>query len=287
MVLGAGGFKVTSARVRGRGHPLGRAAPPAAVLLDLRLPDGSGVEVCRTLRQWSAAPLIVVSAMDDEDQKIEALDAGADDYVTKPFSAAGAAGARARGDPALGGPPGDAPLIRFGDAVVDLERRLVRRAGDAGPPDGARVRAARLPARHPGRVLTHAALLQRVWGPSSSTETHYLRVYMANLRRKLEPDPATPPLPAHRERGRLPARERPLRTPSRASSPTRRAGSGRGCSAEIVPARKSSPTSPSARVAASALACRTPACAIRWLIASWERVSRTSRGSACGRGPPA
>ena len=192
VVLRSGGFKVASAGSAAEAVRAAALRPPAAVLLDLRLPDGSGVEVCRTIRQWSAAPLIVVSASDDEDQKIEALDAGADDYVTKPFSASELL-ARVRAAIRRSAvPPGDAPVIRFGDAVIDLERRLVRRGGD---PIHLTVREYELLAclaRHPGRVLTHAALLQSVWGPSCDTETHYLRVYMANLRRKLESDPATP-----------------------------------------------------------------------------------------------
>ncbi len=192
VVLRAGGFRVMSAASAGEAIRSVALSPPAAVLLDLRLPDGSGVDVCRTLRQWSTAPLIVVSASDDEDQKIEALDAGADDYVTKPFSASELL-ARVRAAIRRSAvSPGDAPVIRFGEAVIDLERRLVRRCGD---PIHLTVREYELLAclaRHPGRVLTHAALLQSVWGPSYDTETHYLRVYMANLRRKLEPDPATP-----------------------------------------------------------------------------------------------
>lgn len=192
VVLRAGRFRVMSAASAAEAIRSAALRPPAAVLLDLRLPDGSGVEVCRTLRQWSAAPLIVVSAIDDEDQKIEALDAGADDYVTKPFSASELL-ARVRAAIRRSAvPPGDVPVIRFGDAVVDLERRVVCRRGDAIHLTVREYELLACLARHPGCVLTHAALLTSVWGPSYDTETHYLRVYMANLRRKLEPDPATP-----------------------------------------------------------------------------------------------
>ena len=166
--------------------------PPDAVVLDLRLPDGSGVEVCRRLREWSQAPVVVVSAVDEEDEKIAALDAGADDYVTKPY-AVGELLARLRA--ALrraAAPAGKPPAVRFGDVEVDLARREVHRAGRPVHLTPHEYGLLAELARHPGRVLTHRALLAAVWGPEYGGETHYLRVYMANLRRKLEEDPARP-----------------------------------------------------------------------------------------------
>jgi two-component system KDP operon response regulator KdpE len=162
------------------------------VVLDLRLPDGSGVEVCRRLREWSQAPVVVVSAVDEEDEKIAALDAGADDYVTKPY-AVGELLARVRA--ALrraAAPAGEAPAVRFGDVEVDLARREVVRGGVPVHLTPHEYGLLAELARHPGRVLTHGALLGAVWGPEYRAETHYLRVYMANLRRKLEEDPSRP-----------------------------------------------------------------------------------------------
>ncbi len=276
VVLRTGGFRVASAGTAAEAVRAAALRPPTAILLDLRLPDGSGVEVCRTIRAWSDAPLIVVSAADDEELKIEALDAGADDYVTKPFSAPELL-ARVRAAIRRSAvPEGDAPVVRFGDAEVDLERRLVRRAGRPVHMTAHEYELLACLARHPGRVLTHAALLQRVWGPAYGTETHYLRVYIANLRRKLEPEPASPRhiltesgvgyrLRASPERG------------GRGQPGPRSAGSR--LTAVIVPARKSSPVRPSASCAARALARRTPAWAMRWLVASWVRDRRTPRAS--------
>lgn len=165
---------------------------PDAVVLDLRLPDGDGIEVCRRLREWTQVPVVVVSAMDGEGDKIAALDAGADDYVTKPYSTGELlARLRAALRRAAAGEEG-APTVSFGDITIDLVRREVRRGG-------ARVHLTPLEysllaelARHPGRVMTHAALLRAVWGLAYQGETRYLRVYMANLRRKLEEDTSRP-----------------------------------------------------------------------------------------------
>ncbi len=190
--LRAAGYDVSGAETVAAALEAAALRPPDAVVLDLRLPDGSGVEVCRRLREWSRAPVVVVSAVDEEDEKIAALDAGADDYVTKPY-AVGELLARLRA--ALrraAAPAGEPPMVRFGDVEVDLARREVARAG--GPVHLTPHEYGLLAelARHPGRVLTHRALLSAVWGPEYGGETHYLRVYMANLRRKLEEDPSRP-----------------------------------------------------------------------------------------------
>ncbi|MGD9695904.1 MAG: response regulator [Thermoleophilia bacterium] len=190
--LRAAGFEVRTAVSAAAAFDAIALDAPDAIVLDLRLPDLDGVEVCRRLREWSRVPVIVVSAMHEEAQKIAALDAGADDYVTKPY-AAGELLARIRA--ALrraAGAGADDPLVEFGDVHVNLALREVRR-------EGARVHLTPLEydllaelARNPGRVMTHETLLQAVWGLSHCGQTHYLRVYMANLRRKLERDPSRP-----------------------------------------------------------------------------------------------
>jgi two-component system KDP operon response regulator KdpE len=190
--LRAAGYQVSGAETAAGALEAAALRPPDAVVLDLRLPDGSGVDVCRRLREWSQAPVVVVSAVDEEDEKIAALDAGADDYVTKPY-AVGELLARLRA--ALrraAAPVGEPPAVRFGDVEVDLARREVARAGERVHLTPHEYRLLAELARHPGRVLTHPALLSAVWGPEYGSETHYLRVYMANLRRKLEEDPARP-----------------------------------------------------------------------------------------------
>ena len=184
---------------------LGAAAlqPPDAVVLDLLLPDGTGTEVCRELRTWSEAPIIVVSAVGDEDEKIAALDAGADDYVTKPF-AIGELLARLRAALRRATTPGE-PVVEVGAIRLDLEQRSV-------DVDGTRVHLTphefgilRLLAQNEGKLLTHRAILREVWGPAYGDESNYLHVYVSQLRRKIEPDPARPRYLAHRARCRLPA----------------------------------------------------------------------------------
>jgi two-component system, OmpR family, KDP operon response regulator KdpE len=190
--LRAAGYQVSGAETAAGALEAAALRPPDAVVLDLRLPDGSGVDVCRRLREWSQAPVVVVSAVDEEDEKIAALDAGADDYVTKPY-AVGELLARLRA--ALrraAAPAGEPPGVRFGGVEVDLARREVARGGEPVHLTPHEYRLLAELARHPGRVLTHRALLTAVWGPEYGSETHYLRVYMANLRRKLEEDPARP-----------------------------------------------------------------------------------------------
>lgn len=191
--LNAAGYQVTGAATAEEALRAAAMRTPDVVVLDLRLPDASGLEVCRRLREWSQVPVIVVSAHDAEEDKIAALDAGADDYVTKPY-ATGELLARVRAVTrrAATAAPGAAPQVAFGGVVVDLALRSVTR-------DGAPVHLtpreydllAEL-ARHAGRVITHPALLRAAWGPGYERETHYLRVYMARLRGKLEGDASDP-----------------------------------------------------------------------------------------------
>lgn len=169
---------------------------PAVIILDLGLPDIDGLEVCRRLRRWTDTPIIVLTAEGAESRKVQALDEGADDYVTKPFStpellARVRVALRHRKEPQS---PETSPILTVGEIEIDLPRRRVTMRGsevDLTPKEFAFLTAL---ARHPGRVLTHGMLLREVWGPDYGAETHYLRVYASHLRRKLEDDAAHPHL---------------------------------------------------------------------------------------------
>ena len=166
---------------------------PDLVVLDLGLPDGDGIDFIRGLRTWSEIPVIVLSARTMETDKIAALDAGADDYLDKPFGT-GELLARVRAQ--LRRHPrasADAQsLLEFGDVRIDLVRRTVERAGAALHLTPIEYRLLTHLASHPNRVLTHPQLLKAVWGPSHSEDTHYVRIYMGHLRAKLEADPSQP-----------------------------------------------------------------------------------------------
>jgi len=164
--------------------------PPDAVILDLVLPDMRGTEVCRKLRTWTAAPVLVLSVVGDESEKVAALDAGADDYVTKPF---GVDELLARLRAALRrAEPSTEPVVVVGDLRIDLEAREVMLAGARVQLTPHEYELLRLLARHEGKLLTHQAILREVWGEAYAGESHYLHVYVSQLRRKLEPDPARP-----------------------------------------------------------------------------------------------
>ncbi len=166
---------------------------PDLVVLDLGLPDGDGIDFIRSLRTWSEIPIIVLSARTTESDKIAALDAGADDYLVKPFGT-GELLARVRAQ--LRRHPrasADVPsVLEFGDVRIDLVRRKVERAGVALHLTPLEYRLLTHLASHPNRVLTHPQLLKAVWGPSHSEDTHYVRIYMGHLRAKLEADPSQP-----------------------------------------------------------------------------------------------
>ena len=168
---------------------------PDVIILDLGLPDRDGVEVIAELRSWSRIPIIVVSARGQERSKVEALDAGADDYLTKPFGVAELL-ARVRvalrhiADKTADMP--DTGEFRIGDLVVNLNSRIVTIGDREVHLTPTEYRLLTVLIRHAGRVVTHDLLLTEVWGPARSEETQYVRVFMANLRRKLEPDPARP-----------------------------------------------------------------------------------------------
>jgi two-component system, OmpR family, KDP operon response regulator KdpE len=171
---------------------LSRAAmrPPEGVILDLLLPDRNGIEVCRELRRWTDAPVLVLSAVGAEQEKVAALDAGADDYVTKPFGIDELL-ARLRAALRRADTP-SAPIVELGDLTVDLERMLVTRGGEPVALTPTEFELLRLFVRNEGKLLTHPMILREVWGPNYGTESHYLHVYVSQLRRKIEPDPARP-----------------------------------------------------------------------------------------------
>ena len=166
---------------------------PAIILLDLGLPDLDGLEVLKRLREWSEAPVLVLSVRDDEAGKVAALDAGADDYVTKPFSTPELL-ARLRAAQRKTRPEQETSVFKTGDLVIDLTSRVITRAGKEIKVTATEYALLRLFVRHPGRVLTHRYILREIWGAKSEEHRQYLRVYVTHLRRKIEPDRANPSL---------------------------------------------------------------------------------------------
>jgi two-component system KDP operon response regulator KdpE len=190
--LGARGYRVVSAGSGGEAIDLVTRASPAAVILDLGLPDIDGVELCRRIRTWSDVPIIVLTADDTEHRKVEVLDDGADDYVTKPFSTPELL---ARLRVALrhhrsADARGIDVETEVGDLRIDRAQHRVTLAGKPITLTPKEFAFLALLATHPGRVYTHRMILERVWGPDYKTETHYLRVYASQIRKKLGDDPA-------------------------------------------------------------------------------------------------
>jgi two-component system KDP operon response regulator KdpE len=193
VTLGAQGYRVVEATTGQQGLVEAATRSPDLVLLDLGLPDLDGVEVARRIREWSAVPIIVLSARGQERDKIEALDAGADDYLTKPFGV-GELSARIRvalRNAARIGPSAGDPVFTVGDLKLDLAARRVWLAQEEVRLTRTEFNLLATLARHAGKVLTHRQLLKEVWGPGA-TEPHYVRAYMGQLRHKLERDPAQP-----------------------------------------------------------------------------------------------
>jgi two-component system, OmpR family, KDP operon response regulator KdpE len=188
--LRGAGYTVTTAATGGEALTLASIRPPQAVILDLVLPDQSGVEVCRELRGWTEAPVLILSVVGEEREKVAALDAGADDYVTKPF---GVDELLARLRAALRRVSDTAePVIQIGELEIDLDKAAVRKNGELVRLTPNEFALLRLFAVNGGRLLTHRRILREVWGLAYQAESHYLHVYVSQLRRKIERDPARP-----------------------------------------------------------------------------------------------
>lgn len=194
--LSSHGYRVLEAERASEAVSMITSHNPEIVLLDLGLPDGDGIELTRQLREWSRVPIVVLSARGREDDKVAALDAGADDYLTKPFGVnellARMRVALRHSQTASGG--GAPPVLEFGEVKIDLVRREVFRAGEELHLTPIEYRLLVLFAKNAGKVLTHRQILKEIWGPAYANQTHYVRVHMAELRKKVEADPARPKL---------------------------------------------------------------------------------------------
>jgi two-component system, OmpR family, KDP operon response regulator KdpE len=188
--LRGAGYDVETAATGEQALTLAAVRPPEAVILDLVLPDMRGTEVCRELRTWTAVPIIVLSAVGDESEKVAALDAGADDYVTKPFGVdellARLRAAMRRVEPS------HEPVYEIGGLRVDLEKQAVWFEGKPVQLTPHEFGLLRLFVRNEGKLLTHSTILREVWGRGYADESHYLHVYVSQLRRKIEPDSTRP-----------------------------------------------------------------------------------------------
>jgi two-component system KDP operon response regulator KdpE len=188
--LRGAGYEVDTASTAEVALATAAMRPPDAVILDLVLPDRSGTEVCRELRTWSSAPVLVLSVVGDEPEKVAALDAGADDYIQKPFGIEELL-ARLRAVLRRAGPSGG-PVLEVGELVVDLDKRSVAVGGRPVSLTPHEFELLRVLAQNEGKLMTHPAILREVWGPAYGGESHYLHVYVSQLRRKIETDPARP-----------------------------------------------------------------------------------------------
>jgi two-component system KDP operon response regulator KdpE len=188
--LRGAGYEVETADTAESALAAAAMRPPEAVILDLVLPDGTGTDVCRELRTWSAAPVIVLSAVGEEREKVAALDAGADDYVTKPVGIDELL-ARLRAVLRRTAPSGE-PVVEVGDLVVDLAKRSVTMAGAPVHLTPHQFDLLRVFALNVGKLLTHRQLLQEVWGPGYADAANLLQVNVSQLRRKIEPDRTRP-----------------------------------------------------------------------------------------------
>ncbi|WP_353151432.1 two-component system response regulator KdpE [Pollutimonas bauzanensis] len=185
------GWQVHESETMQRGLIDAGTRKPNLIILDLGLPDGDGVDCIVDIRTWSTVPIIVLSARVDEQDKIKALDAGADDYLTKPFGV-GELLARVRAALRRQGQDHSGGVVQFGNVTVDVKTRLVRKNGNIVHLTPTEYRLLTVLASNVGRVMTSTQLLREVWGPSHSESGHYLRIYMGHLRQKLEDDPAQP-----------------------------------------------------------------------------------------------
>jgi len=193
VVLRNAGYEVDVAATKAEALDALAARPPDAMVLDLVLPDGTGIEVARDLRRWSQLPVIVLSAVGDEREKVKALDAGADDYVTKPFNSEELT-ARLRAVLRRAADADTEATITLGDLTIDLAVRRVLVRGEEVHLTPIEFDLLRVLAAHRGKLVTHRQLLREVWGPQYTDETHYLRVHIAHIRAKIEADPSRPKL---------------------------------------------------------------------------------------------
>jgi two-component system KDP operon response regulator KdpE len=193
VVLEGAGYSVQEAETGQLGLQEVARLRPSVVLLDLGLPDIDGLEVLRRLREWSEVPVLILSVRDDVSDKVAALDIGADDYVTKPFSSVELL-ARLRATQRRARPVQESAVYIHGSLRVDLAARLVTRAGREIRLTATEYALLALFVRHAGRVLTHRQILREVWGPKSEEHRTYLRVYITHLRKKIESDPSSPTL---------------------------------------------------------------------------------------------
>jgi two-component system, OmpR family, KDP operon response regulator KdpE len=193
LVLEAENYKVHEAETGQQGLMEIATRKPDVVLLDLGLPDVEGLQVLKRLREWSEVPVIVLTVRDDVQEKVAALDAGADDYITKPFSTPELL-ARLRAAQRKTRPSEEVSVFKNGDLVVDLTAHVVTRAGREIKLSATEYALLRLFVKHPGRVLTHRHILREIWGPKSEEHRQYLRVYVTHLRQKIERDPTKPSL---------------------------------------------------------------------------------------------
>jgi two-component system KDP operon response regulator KdpE len=191
ITLSARGYEVVTAPDGTAALDAAIASHPDIVVIDLGMPGLTGLEVIEAIRGWSQVPVLVVSGRSESWDKVEALDAGADDYVTKPFSADELL-ARIRALSRRVVPAAESPVVEFDDVVVDLSARLVTRAGATVRLTPTEWRLLEVLVRHSGKLVTRETLLTEVWGPQYTTDTGYLRLYMSQLRKKLEVDPSTP-----------------------------------------------------------------------------------------------
>lgn len=191
VVLREAGFEMQAAGTAAEALDLASVRPPDAAILDLVLPDGDGIEVCRTLRTWTDLPVIMLSSVGSEEEKVQALEAGADDYVVKPFGTRELV-ARVKAALRRAGEGPEAPRLEADGLVVDLAAHTVYRDGEELHLTPLEFSLLRTLMRHRGRLLTHPMLLVEVWGPRAADDTQVLRTHIANLRRKIERPGGTP-----------------------------------------------------------------------------------------------
>ena len=194
IALASSGYRITVTGEGGAGLAAAAQRRQDVILLDLGLPDLGGIEVLKRLREWTQTPIIVLTVQDGESEKVEALDAGADDFVTKPFNTAELLARVRAALRRAGRRTREEPIARFGEVTVDLGNRRVNRNGHPVKLTATEYVLLRLFVQHAGKVLTHGQILREIWGAGHEEDTQYLRVYLARLRDKLEADPSAPVL---------------------------------------------------------------------------------------------